>query len=111
MSRRVGDFSLTWGESLRWDDARERLYFVDCAKQTLHWLDGGDGPLRTVELPGLPTGVVLTQGTELIVCLQDGLHVVDPDAGTNELLTAYPEGIHGRANDANADGHGNLVTG
>ena len=37
--RRIGDFTLTWGESLRWDDRRRRLYFVDCAAQTLHWLD------------------------------------------------------------------------
>jgi L-arabinonolactonase len=67
--------------------------------------------LRTLELPSLPTGVVLTQGIELVVCLQDGLHVVDADAATSELLAAYPDGMYGRANDANADGDGNLVTG
>jgi L-arabinonolactonase len=37
--------------------------------------------------------------------------VVDPDAGTLGLLAPYPEGMRGRANDANADGSGNLVTG
>ena len=46
-----------------------------------------------------------------MVCLDDGLAVVDPDAGTIELLSPYPEGMHGRANDANADPAGNLVTG
>ncbi len=25
---RVGDFTLTWGESLVWDERRERLYFA-----------------------------------------------------------------------------------
>ena len=30
---RVGDFTLGWGESLLWDDRRDRLYFVDCATQ------------------------------------------------------------------------------
>ena len=59
----------------------------------------------------MPAGLVLTEGDELVACLDDGLHVVDPDAGTSELLVAYPEGMHGRANDANADGSGNLVTG
>ena len=29
--RRVGDFTLGWGESVVWDDERDRLYFVDCA--------------------------------------------------------------------------------
>jgi sugar lactone lactonase YvrE len=107
----VGDVTLTWGESLRWDDRRQRLYFVDCATRRLHWLDGGEPPLRTLDLPGLPTGVVLTEDDRLVVCLDDGLHVVDPDAGTSELLAAYPEGIGGRANDATADLDGNLVTG
>lgn len=108
---RVGDIELGWGESLRWDDRRQRLYFVDCASQILHWLEGGEPPLHTLELPSLPTGVVLTTGHELIICLNAGLHVVDPDSGGIELLAAYPEGMHGRANDANADPAGNLVTG
>src|SRR5687768_16024798 len=83
---RVDEVQLIWGESLRWDDRRERLYFVDCARQTLHWLDGGEPPLQTLQLSSLPTGVVLTQRDELVMCLDDGLHVVDPDAGTTELL-------------------------
>ena len=55
-------------------------------------------------MASLPAGVALTAGDELVACLDDGLHVVDPDAGTTELLASYPEGMHGRANDANADG-------
>src|SRR5919198_1060317 len=100
---RVGDFELWFGESLRWDDLRGRLYFVDCAAQTLHWLDGGEPPLHTLQMPSLPTGIALTTGDEVVVCLGDGLHVVDADAGSPELPTPYPEGIHGRANDAGAD--------
>ena len=108
---RIGDFTLSWGESLRWDERRQRLYFVDCATHTLHWLDRAEPPLHSMKLPTMPAGVVLTRGGQLVACLDDGLHVVDPDAGTSELLAAYPEGMHGRANDANADGAGNLVTG
>ena len=108
---RIGDFTLTWGESLTWDDQRERLYFVDCATQRLHWLDGAEPPLVTMQLPSLPTGVVLTDDGRLVICLDGGLHVVDPDAETVELLAPYPDAMHGRANDAGADGRGNLVTG
>lgn len=108
---RVGDFKLAWGESLRWDDHRRRLYFVDCATHTLHWLERAEPPLRSMKLPSMAAGVVLTDTGELVACLDDGLHVVDPDAGTSMLLVAYPDGMHGRANDANADGSGNLVTG
>ena len=91
---RIGDFTLGWGESLRWDERRQRLYFVDCATHTLHWLDRAEPPLRSLKLPTMPAGVVLTDGGQLVACLDDGLHVVDPDAGTSELLAAYPEGMH-----------------
>ena len=109
--KRIGDFTLTWGESLRWDDRRQRLYGVDCAAQTLHWLDDAQPPLHTLALPTMPTGLALTEGPEVVACLDDGLYVVDPDTGSATLLVQYPDGMHGRANDANADASGNLVTG
>jgi len=107
----VGDVALVWGESLRWDDRRQRLYFVDCGPQTLHWLEGAEPPLQTVQLPSLPTGLALAEDGRLVAALDDGLHVVDPDVGTTELLSPYPAEMGVRANDANADLDGNLVTG
>lgn len=77
----------------------------------MSWLDGGQPPLHTLRLPSLPTGLALTDEGTLVACLGDGLHLVDPDAEAVELLASYPDGMHGRANDATADGSGNLVTG
>lgn len=108
---RVGEFTRQWGESVRWDDRRQRLYFVDCATQRLHWLDGSEPPLQAMAMPSMPTGLVLSEDGRLVAALDDGLHVVDADAGTSELLSPYPDGLGGRANDANADLDGNLVTG
>ena len=108
---RVGEVSLQWGESLRWDDRRQRLYFVDCGTQTLHWLEGAEPPLQSLKMPSLPTGVVPAEDGRLVVALDEGLHVVDPDAGSVELLASYPPGLGERANDAHADLDGNLVTG
>jgi sugar lactone lactonase YvrE len=108
---RVGDFTLGWGESLVWDERTSRLYFVDCAAHTLHWLNGGDGELHTLALPSMATGIVPTENGVLIGALEDGLFVIDPDAGSTRLLSAYPAGLGGRANDACADFSGNLVTG
>ena len=107
----VSGVTTTWGESLRWDDRSQRLYFVDCATKLLCWLEGGEPPLASLELPSTPTGLVLTDGAEVVVCLDDGIHLVDPDAGRVELLSTYPAGLGVRANDAVADGAGNLVTG
>jgi sugar lactone lactonase YvrE len=108
---RVGDFTLGWGESLVWDDRTARLYFVDCAAQTLHWVEGGDEELHTLGLPSMAAGLVPTHDGALVACLDDGLHRVDPDAGTTTLLATYPEGLGRRANDACADLSGNLITG
>jgi sugar lactone lactonase YvrE len=108
---RVGSFTLGWGESLVWDERRDRLYFVDCAAQTLHWLDGGEDEPHTLRAPSMPAGIVPTDDGRLVAALDDGLHVVDADAGTVEPLTPYPDELGGRCNDACADTAGNLITG
>ncbi len=108
---RVGAFVLGWGESLVWDERRSRLYFVDCADSTLQWLDAGSEAPESMTMPSMPTGVVPTEDGRLAVMLADGVHLVDPDRRITRLLTAYPDGLGGRANDACADLAGNLVTG
>jgi len=96
--------NLGWGESVTWDDRRQRLYYVDCAARTLHWDD------EAWQLPSMPTGVVLTEDDRLLVVLDDGLHVVDPDERTTEKVADNPPGVD-RCNDACADLAGNVVTG
>jgi len=109
---RVGGFRLGWGEGLCWDERRERLYFVDCAAQTLHWLDGGGDAPQALKLPSMATRVVPTEADAVLVgILDDGVHVIDVDRGTSELLAPYPAKLGGRCNDACADTGGNLVTG
>jgi L-arabinonolactonase len=108
---RVGEFTLGWGESLVWDDGRDRLYFVDCASSELCWLDDGDETPNMWKLPSMPAGVVPTTDGRLVVVLDDGLYVVDADARTIEQLATYPERLGGRCNDACADLDGNLITG
>lgn len=108
---RIGDFSLQWGESLCWDEQRGRLYFVDCATQKLHWLEKAEPPLRSLQLPSMPTGLALTEDGRTVIALDEGLHVVDPDKEQVELLALYPDGLGKRANDLCADLDGNLVTG
>lgn len=108
---RVGSFTTRWGESLVWDDRRDRLYFVDCAAKTLMWLEDGSVEPSIFQLPSIPTGVVLTQGHELVVVLEDGLHLCDPDGRSHRLLSPFPNELDGRCNDAVADLSGNIITG
>ncbi|MEY2471135.1 MAG: L-arabinonolactonase [Actinomycetota bacterium] len=108
---RVGDFTTTWGESLVWDERRARLYFVDTLGNSIHWLEDGAGELHTFTTPQMPSGMVAAEDGRLVVTFDDGLYVVDVDAGTSELLSPYPERIGGRCNDMVADFEGNLITG
>ena len=57
---RIGSFTLGWGESVVWDDRRDRLVFVDCATKRIHWMEGGDGELQTFQPPSMPCGMVPT---------------------------------------------------
>ena len=116
--REVPGIRTSWGESARWDEQRDRLYFVDCVRRSLHWLtlerDGqlpSDVRLETRAMPSVPTGVALCRSGALVVALEEGLHVVDPDRGTSDLLAAYPAEMRGRANDLCADFDGHLITG
>jgi sugar lactone lactonase YvrE len=108
---RVGDFTLEWGESVVWDEEQRRLYFVDCVASTLHWLDDESEDLHTVHTESMPTGLVPTDDGRLLVVLEDGLFLLDPDRGQSELLARYPDQLGGRCNDACADLDGNLITG
>jgi sugar lactone lactonase YvrE len=54
---------------------------------------------------------VAAEDGRLVVTFDDGLYLVDVDAGAVSLLSAYPERIGGRCNDMVADLDGNLITG
>lgn len=108
---RIGDITTGWGESLLWDEQRQRLYFVDCAARTLHWLDDGRDEVQTLSAPSMPTGIVATTDGRVLAALDDGLHAVDPDSGRWTLVSPYPDEIGGRCNDMCADAAGNVVTG
>jgi sugar lactone lactonase YvrE len=108
---RVGDFTLEWGESVIWDERRRRLYFVDSLASTVHWVEDESEDLHTVPTASLPTGLVPTDDGRVLVVLEDGLFLLDPDEGVFELLARYPDRLDGRCNDACADLDGNLITG
>lgn len=109
--KKIGDFSFEWGESLRWDDQKQRLYFIDFATSELFWLDDAAPPLNSLTLTSTPTGIGLAEDGRLVIALNDGLHLIDVDSGADDFLTAYPKELGKRANDATIDSAGNFVTG
>jgi L-arabinonolactonase len=101
-----------WGESARWDDAMQRLYFVDCVAREFAWFDGASpGRVGRVALPFLPTAVYLTTDVDrVLVQLDDGLYAVTPSSGKSSLAIAMPRD-EVRFNDGAADSTGAIVTG
>lgn len=108
---RIGIISLEWGEGLLWDEISERLYFVDCLTSELHWLENAEPPLNTITLPSMPTGIGLANDGRLVVALDAGIFLLDPDRQSYELLTSYPEQMGRRANDLTVDPTGAIITG
>ncbi|MCG8589515.1 MAG: SMP-30/gluconolactonase/LRE family protein [Proteobacteria bacterium] len=110
--RQVGSTRFLWGESLRWDERARRLYFVDAARSMLHWLPEGDEEPQGMRMPSLPTGLALTTSGRVLVVLEDGIHLVDVAEGRVEKFADNPAPPpEPRLNDAQADRHGNLITG
>lgn len=111
MITRIGDFTLRWGESLIWDERRNRLFFVDTLGRKLCWLDDGHDTPHMLDCPQMPSGIVLDERGHIVVTGDDGLYRIDVDTGAWSLLSPYPERLGGRCNDLCADLDGNLITG
>ncbi len=107
----LGDYALTWGEGLLWDDSRERLYFLDCSTAKLYWIDFEPSSRHCLDLPSMATGIGLVEDGRLVVALAEGLYLLAPDSQTYELLANYPRSLGKRANDLTVDATGTLITG
>ena len=108
----IGDVRLGWGESARWDETMQRLYFVDCVAREFAWWDAAaPGLVNRVALATLPTAVYLTTDPDrVLVQLDDGLHAVIPSRGVASLAIANPPD-EARFNDGVTDPAGAIVTG
>jgi sugar lactone lactonase YvrE len=109
---RVADVELAFGEGLAWDGELGRLYFVDAVARQIHWLELEREQRGSVEVPGMPTVVRLTDVSGvLVVSLPEGLYTVDTRDGTTALLAPLPDANAPRMNDAAIDARGRFVTG
>ena len=75
------------GEGPLWDDRRGVLFFVDIEGKKLHCvtMDGADS---SWDMPSRIGTVGLTQSGRLVVALEDGLYLFDPDSAALELFAA-----------------------
>jgi sugar lactone lactonase YvrE len=98
------------GESPVWDEARQRLYWVDVRDTpAIHWLDRfggtpGDAPQVRVPLEEDIGSLVLTQEGRLLLALRSGFALFDPETGDRTaLVDPEPDSPNTRLNDAKCD--------
>lgn len=99
------------GEGPLWDDRQKALFFVDIEGRKLHrvTMEGQD---TAWDMPSRIGTVGLTQGSRLIVALEEGLHLFDPDTGALEFFVQPETDRTGnRGNDGKPDPAGNMWLG
>ena len=97
------------GEVPCWDAGRETLWWIDIQGQRLLGFSPRSGREQEHNLPGMPGLVVLRQGGDLVVGLEDGLYPFDPATGIGECLAAIEaDDTRTRINDGGVDAAGRL---
>ncbi len=99
------------GEGPLWDDRRNVLFFVDIEGKKLHKVTP-EGEDVAYEMPSRVGTVGLTKGSRLVVALENGLHLFDPDTQELEFFCQPETDRTGnRGNDGKPDPAGNMWIG
>lgn len=97
----LADVQAVLGEGPVWDVARQCLWFVDIKGPAVWRYDPDKGEAHKIVAPDQVGWVLPAQDGGLLAGLKSGLHVLRPEGGRFELLTAVPgEPGHNRLNDA-----------
>lgn len=100
------------GESPIWDDAEQRLYWLDCMNGDIFRCAADGTDLRQWKLPAIAGSIALRAGSGAIVALETGLHFFDFSTGALEFVAHPEEGLDQvRLNDGAVDSRGRLVIG
>lgn len=99
------------GESPTWDDRTGDLWLVDILAPAVLCLHA-DGKLSHYPMPALIGCLALCDSGRIAVCLQTGVHLMDPETGRLELL-CNPDGGRpdSRLNDGKVGPDGHLWVG
>lgn len=104
------------GEGPTWDARSGEVLWVDITGCAVHALELGSGARRTVETPA-PVGAVLPCAADgLLLALEDGLALLEPDGGTAPVarfadVDGFDPSVALRANDAKCDPSGRCFVG
>lgn len=109
---RIGGTRAVVGESVLWCERRARLFWIDVRAGLLFCTDPQTGVTTSSDL-GEPIGfIALTDGDALVVGLQSGLALFDPNSGHRTFLVdPEPQHPDHRPNDGAVSRDGTLIYG
>lgn len=99
------------GENPMWDAERGVLHYIDNTGRKVHSFDPETGAARTLAMPAVITTLVLRQGGGAVVTLRSGIHFLDLDTGTLELVDPLPDPPPYVYNDGKVDSRGRFLIG
>lgn len=107
----VHEFPALLGEASLWDEATQRLYWVDIYGQRLFCTRADSGATESWELEAVVPNVVLTESGRVLLALRDGLALFEPGKPLQRVLD-IERSVHGnRLNDGKCDPLGRLWIG
>jgi len=107
----VADVKAVLGEGPVWDERSAALYWVDIVEGLIFRWSEGEGT-RRFEPPAKVCSLMPRAAGGFVGGSHDGFVLVDPEAGTVELIDApEPELGHNRFNDGKTDRHGRFWAG
>jgi sugar lactone lactonase YvrE len=99
------------GESPLWEAAAQRLHYIDNSGRKVHSLDTGTGQVKTLDMPGVITTLVLRQGGGAVVTLRTGIFFLDLETGALEPIHPLADPPPYVFNDGKVDRRGRFVIG
>jgi sugar lactone lactonase YvrE len=101
------DVGAEHAEGPLWDEASQRLGWVDITGEAVHCLDPATGHDERWRVRGQPGGVILGAAGEVLVAAPEGLAELDRDTGATRLrVPVERDRPENRANDVKVDARG-----
>lgn len=108
----VGEGRALLGEGPVWDEKRRRLYWVDILSRKIHLYDPGRNAFSSHALPQYVGAVALREQGGLLLAMQEGFYLYDPDGDRLEQLHDPEPGVSdNRFNDGKCDPAGRFWAG
>jgi sugar lactone lactonase YvrE len=100
------------GESPVWDEQAQRLWWTDIPGRRLHRIDPETGSHDSFEMPGRVGCFALRRAGGLVVAMEHGFYLFDPETGGLEAIAEPEAGMaNHRFNDGRCDREGRFLAG